>query len=426
MRKEKNYQEKFADIKVQSFFTLMDKDDRDFVEKLAPQFRLTFQEVRQLAEACRDVRMWREQPLPDWWRMDIAHKKSIPANKNSFLSAFRQHLNQLKSALKSYKNMPKPVFHQKAKILSTNTDRIVFGECPVQSPKTVCCNLKTLDAVEGCIFGCSYCTIQTFYNEQIRVEANLEDKLKKIILDPKKIYHIGTGQSSDSLAFGNRNGILDALCAFAASHSANVLLEFKTKSDNVHYILENDIPKNVVCSWSLNPQIIIDYEEHFTASLDNRIKAARSVADKGVKVSFHFHPIIYYDTWYEDYTSIARRIMDEFDPREILFISFGSLTFIKPALQKIRQLGFPTKIHQMEFVKDPHGKLTYPDDIKIRKFSAMYTTFQPWHDRVFFYLCMEKSSIWENSLGYVYPDNSLLEKALFDSAQKKIREDSGR
>ena len=38
----------------------------------------------------------------------------------------------------------------------------VFGQCPVASEKTVCCNLMTIDAIQGCSLGCSYCSIQTF------------------------------------------------------------------------------------------------------------------------------------------------------------------------------------------------------------------------------------------------------------------------
>ena len=59
-------------------------------------------------------------------------------------------------------------------------------------------------------------------------------KLRKLKLDPNKSYHIGTGQSSDSLMWGNKEGVLDALFEFARLNS-NVILEFKTKSNNIRY-----------------------------------------------------------------------------------------------------------------------------------------------------------------------------------------------
>ena len=116
-------------------------------------------------------------------------------------------------------------------------------------------------------------------------------KLLNLNLDPRinKTYHIGTGQASDSLMFGNREGILDSLFEFARENP-NVILEFKTKSDNISYFLENAVPKNILLTWSLNTPTIIQNEEHLTASLDKRINAARKMADKGIKVGFHFHP----------------------------------------------------------------------------------------------------------------------------------------
>jgi len=130
--------------------------------------------------------------------------------------------------------------------------------------------------------------------------------------------------------------------------------------------------------------------------------------------------MIYYDAWRQEYPAIALEIMRHFDPRSVLFISFGSVTMIKPVMKQIRRRGFKTKILQMELVPDPHGKWTYPDAIKIDMFKTMYQTFAPWHGEVFFYLCMEKAAIWEGSFGYVYANNDEFEEALLKSAFDKI------
>lgn len=367
------------------------------------------------------MQMWGEESLSSWMP-DLIKTALNRATKKEILQKVIQHHRDLQKAAKVYNGseLERPKKREKGRIALEQGDKNIFGMCPVASEKTVCCNLKTIDAVENCVFGCSYCTIQTFYHDKTVFDENLAAKLEKIALDPDRQYHIGTGQSSDSLVWGNKNGNLDALCTFARKNP-NVLLEFKTKSDNIKYFLENDIPANIVCSWSLNPQVIIDNEEHFTASLEERLQAARAVADKGVKVSFHFHPIVWFDKWQEEYSRIVYRLLNMFIPSEILFISFGSVTFIKPVLKKIRKQGFPTRITQMEMVTDPHGKMTYPDEIKIKKFSTMYETFKSWHGKVFFYLCMEKADIWEKSLGFVYPDNDTFEKDFLKNSMAKIK-----
>ena len=208
----------------------------------------------------------------------------------------------------------------------------MFGDCPVRSDRTLCCNLKTIDAVQNCSFGCSYCTIQTFYGDRVTVDRDLGRKLREIDLDDRRFYHIGTGQSSDSLVWGNRAGMLDELCRFAAEHP-NVLLELKTKSSNVSYFLDRQVPANLVCSWSLNTAAVIEHEEHFTASLERRLAAARRFADGGRRVAFHFHPMVHHDGWDTEYPALAERLLDEFAPQEVAFVSMGSVTFIKPVIE---------------------------------------------------------------------------------------------
>jgi spore photoproduct lyase len=64
----------------------------------------------------------------------------------------------------------------------------------------------------------------------------------------------------------------------------------------------------------------------------------------------------------------------------------------------------------MEQSFDPHGKLTYSDEIKTRLFQAVYESLRPWHGKVFFYLCMEKAEIWESVFGWAYGSNEEFEQ----------------
>jgi spore photoproduct lyase len=369
--------------------------------------------------------MWGEGDIKVWWESHAnTSAKSTRHDKKYILTQLQLYLKQLKQEEKRYPQ--KALFTPKSKtpnrVVPDNTKSTIHGMCPVASEKTVCCQLHTIDAVENCVFGCSYCTIQTFYGKDILIQKDIKEKLDHIQINPDRFYHFGSGQSSDSLACGNRNGILDALCNFAAAHP-NILMEFKTKSNNIRYFTENQSPKNIVCSWSLNSPVIIKNEEHFTAPLEERLASARAIADQNIKVAFHFHPLVWYHGWQYDYQQIAKKLQDMFSTNEVLFISFGSITLIKPVVQQIRDLGNPTKTLQMELVKDPHGKLTYPDQIKIKMFKKMYNAFRTWHKDVFFYLCMEKESIWKESFGYAYQSNDEFEREFGKQTMPKIERD---
>ncbi len=419
-----DYSEKFDGFARQyGLYRELPEPTRRFIREKAERYRFTFQEFRQVVEASRDLAMWGEPGLPQWWAaqpLPPGHSQ-LPAQKQFYLERLKQHLRTLRSAPKTYRadGAFRPKKREKAHIDVDQADKKIHGMCPVASPKTVCCNLRTIDAVENCIFGCSYCSIQTFYSDKIVFHENLPEKLAKIDLEPDRFYHFGTGQASDSLAWGNRNGNLEELCRFAEQHP-NILLEFKTKSNNIRYFLEHPAPANIVCSWSMNTDKVIANEEHFTASLEQRLEAARQVADRGIKVAFHFHPLVYYRDWQEEYPQIAQRILREFRPEEVLFISFGSVTLIKPVIRKVRRLGYPSKILQMEMVPDPHGKFTYPDHIKIEMFRTMFQAFAPWHEQVFFYLCMEKAEIWEEVFGWAYPTNEEFEEEFGRSVTAKL------
>lgn len=382
-----------------------------FLETKVNMHRLSFSQLQHLIIIAIDMQMWGEDIEAFWEECE---------SKKQTLDTLQTRYETLKRTLKRYPRTPIDFEKEVFKIEEIERESLGLGSCPVASPKTRCCNLLTLDAVESCGFDCSYCSIQSFYkNNTITFDKAFANKLQNLTLDATKTYHIGTGQSSDSLMWGNRSGVLDALFAFARNHP-NVILELKSKSDNIAYLLENDVPKNIICTWSLNPQIIIDNEEKRAATLSARIQSARALADKGVLVGFHFHPIVLFEGWKEAYSAIAHELIERFTCKEVALISMGTLTFIKPVLKKIRLRAQMSKILQMPLI-DANGKYSYSLELKEEMFSTLYKAFKPWHEEVFFYLCMEDESLWQKVFGYEYMNNDAFEEAMLKAYMQKIK-----
>ena len=384
---------------------------RAFIQELAECHHFTHQELRQLCETARDLQMWREEALEGWWNRQVTPDPMSREQKKRILTRLRAHRDTLAAAEKRYPVRPLAGPPRGARrVTSKDSDATILGRCPVYSDKTICCGLYTIDAVRGCAFSCSYCTIQTFYPDTAEVDANLSSKLGNLQLEPGRFYHLGTGQSSDALVWGNRSGLIDTLCHFAESHP-DVLLELKSKSDNVRPLLQRQVPQNVVCSWSLNPQSIIANEEHGAASLERRLAAARSLADQKRPVAFHLHPMVHYKGWKSDYSTVIERLLELFLPQEIAFLSLGSMTFIKPVLRQIRRRGGETKVLQMPMSPDPHGKLTYPIETKVALYRHAYQMLAPWQNQVFMYLCMEPEEVWQRSFGWCFESSQAFEQA---------------
>ncbi len=424
MKAREPYREKFKKIQAQTLFQNLDGREQKVVRTIAFDNCFTLRELASFVESSIDLTMWNEKSLSSSW---VQWRKESDLCGREFKKwAFDRQEKLLKKLVEEETNYGTkentgPRYRAKnAKIRTDVQKGRVFGMCPVQSETTLCCNLRTIDAVKNCGFGCSYCSIQTMYTgDNILFDEDFGEKLDAIELDPEKGYHIGTGQSSDALMWGNKNGILDDMFRFARKWP-NAVLEFKTKSRNIDHFLRSDVPANIICSWSLNPDVVIQNEEHFTASLSQRLDAARRLSDKGIRLAFHLHPMVYYEGWRGEYSSLIERVTENFDHDEVAFISFGALTFPKPIIRKIRTSGIKTKIHQMSMSPNPEGKMTYPGHIKEKLFGHAYRAFSIWHGKVFFYLCMEEAKFWETTFGKRFPDNEAFEKALLESARSKF------
>ena len=421
MKTKININTRFDSFQKYSLYQSLDNKSKNEIKDIGIEYKLTFQELKQLTDMAVDFQMWEEPGVAvQWKRYSKSLNQSNKIYNKTVMKSIKNNWQLLKENETKYNPKNKRNYRSSVrKLKEINGDNDVFGMCPVASEKTVCCNLRTIDVAQGCGLGCSYCSIQTFYeNGSIAVEKNLKDKLAALELDPNKNYHIGSGQSSDSLALGNKNGILDAQLEFA-SNNPNIILEFKTKSKNVNHFLNVNMPNNIFVSWSLNPQLFIDNEEARTASLIQRLESARRLSDKGILVGFHFHPIVYYEGWEKDYKELINSLMAMFSPSEIGLISFGTLTFIKPAIKSLREVGTKSKILQIPFA-EAAGKISYPIQTKKKIFSEVWDLFTPWHDKVFFYFCMEDRELWNHVFGKCYESNDDFEIDLFDSVQRKL------
>jgi spore photoproduct lyase len=409
------YTKKFQESIAKTNFTHLPQSTQTFIEQKAHEYQFSFQELKQLIDFAIDFKLWHEKDISELFLDEYPNKKTA-------FNHIRNIWQELKAQPNTYKDFTPDLYKHDIRKFSFETyesNKAALGACPVASPNTRCCNLLTLDAVQSCGFDCSYCSIQSFYNQnKIGFDKNFKENLKSLELDPNEIYHIGTGQSSDSLMWGNKEGVLDALFEFAAAHP-NVILEFKTKSNNINYFLENDVPKNIICTWSLNTPTICENEEHLTASLEERINAAKKVSEKGVLIGFHFHPIVQYENYLAEYETVYKQLINTFDAKKVVLVSFGTLTFIKPVIQKIRTRNFKSKILQMPFA-DANGKFSYSLETKKEMFKHAYETFKPWHKEVYFYLCMEDESLWKEVFGYEYSSNNQMEEFMKNAYMDKI------
>ncbi len=372
---------------------------------------LSFQQRRMLREEAMDLELW-NLPGRDGDIRTIWPEEYDRSSKNEVRRIFTRvmaHLSELRKSPVDYSTF-NPDYDFRGRKPDINTDFLspdrIMGRCPCprDGEQTRCCNLKTLDAVQQCAFACAYCSIQSFYSQnEIRVLSDLKQHLDNMVLE-EGTWHIGTGQSSDSLLLGDDYGTLTALKAFAEKHP-DVIVELKTKSARTDWI-SMDLPRNIVSTWSLNAETPAAKEEHLAATPEARIKAARACADAGHPVGFHIHPMVFFEGWEREYKNLVLALCDNIDLENAVMVGIGTLTFTKQNLRALRESGRPTRVTQMP-LSPIAGKFSYDLETKKKMFSYLYSCFpQDWKDKVFFYLCMEDPSLWEPCLGRSYSCNA--------------------
>jgi len=325
--------------------------------------------------------------------------------------------------LKNLKQVPREIIRNPQKVLQklqNSRDAICEGKkylfiskqkgnfvkpCPC-TPRYIGCNYFIINLVLNCSLNCSYCILQDYLSHPlITVHVNLEDLWREldIFLSRRKgkYLRIGTGELGDSLVLDHIIGNSEDLISYFRGKE-KAFLELKTKTVEINNVLNLEPAENVVISWSLNSFKIAEEEEKGAPSVEERVKAAKQVSEKGFKLGFHFDPIIRYSGWEEDYAEVVKILLKTVDPLKISWISLGSLRF-PPSLKPLIKERFPhTRIIYDEFIKGKDGKLRYFKPLRLELYQKIISFIKGCGgEKIPLYFCMESEEIWRKAMNWV-------------------------
>lgn len=158
---------------------------------------------------------------------------------------------------------------------------------------------KLVPLSNGCPYNCIYCYLAFVYRKYgafIKINLNYSKMLEQIqtISLPTNRLCFNFGEMLDSLALDHITELSTILVPFF-NNFKNCYLMMLTKSSNIGNLLKLKPNNQVVVSWSLNPQNVIDEYEFGTASLDERINAAKLCQQHGYRIRFRIDPGILCD-----------------------------------------------------------------------------------------------------------------------------------
>lgn len=292
--------------------------------------------------------------------------------------------------------------------------------CPC-TPDVVSCGYYNMNLYTGCPYCCSYCILQAYLETKDPIYfTNIEDMEKELAATSQtlKYLRIGTGELSDSLALDPQTNYSQKILAVFEKFP-EILFEFKTKSTYIDNILNYPKKvKNIVMAWSLNPREVIEREELLTPDLFSRLKAIEKVQQRGYKIAIHFDPIVFFKGWEAAYLDLIKAISQIIDPSRIAWWSLGALRFpynLREYIFKHRD----SRLFEGELIKGHDGKYRYFKPLRLELFHYIKQNIQSLISQdVPLYLCMEDKEVWQEILPHLPPEETAVNKYLYESAFK--------
>lgn len=296
-----------------------------------------------------------------------------------------------------------------------------FKSCP-GTGEYRCCGYSVLNTGMNCPMDCVYCILQAYLNRSwLSFFVNIGDLFQEmdevLQTSPEKRYRVGTGEFTDSLALDNLTHLAPKLIDYFSCYD-NAILELKTKSACVDNLQGLDHKGRVIIAWSLNAPAIIKTEELRSASLRQRLAAAKRCAEWGYRLAFHFDPIVVHPGWRHGYIETIDRLFSEVPREAIAWISLGGLRYL-PHLKTIGTLRFPnSRIFYQEFIEGLDGKARYFRSLRSELYSAVYERLRAKAaEETCLYFCMESDEIWKEVTGFVPEERggiaAMLDRAAF-------------
>jgi len=124
---------------------------------------------------------------------------------------------------------------------------------------------------------------------------------------------------SDINCFEPEYGATKLFVEYFSKRDREYLELYAGKSDNVDFLLDLDHKGKTICCWSLSGRTQSTEIEYKTATMDERIAAAKKCQKAGYHVRFRFSPIIPVKNWQAENREMIENLFAQVHPDVITF-----------------------------------------------------------------------------------------------------------
>ncbi len=229
-----------------------------------------------------------------------------------------------------------------------------------------------LPIVSGCMGMCEYCYLNTQMGKKpyIKIHVNTDEILNKAAqyIDERKpeitIFE-GAATSDPIPVEPYSNALKECIEYFGKRDKA--YFRFVTKYTDIDSLLPLNHNGKTTIRFSLNTDSVIKKFEHRTPNFNERLMAAKRVADSGYPIGLIIAPVFIYEDWQHEYYSILQDIHNSLSGYNIKF-EVISHRFTKRAKENIlnvfpkTMLPMDEEIRKFKFGQFGYGKYIYKDE----------------------------------------------------------------
>ncbi len=272
-----------------------------------------------------------------------------------------------------------------------------------------CCPYyKLVPISNGCPYYCTYCYLAFVYRKftpfiKININYNaMFRQIRKALARSRDKISFNMGEMLDSLALDHITNLTAKLVPFFAN-IPNAHLMLLTKSSNIDNLLIAEPNDHIVVSWSLNSQHVINSYELGTASLLQRIEAAKACQKHGYRVRFRIDPGIVYPDWQNGYVNLIRLALNTVQPENI---TLGMLRLL-PGHKRLAIDTYGNRAKELAAQKlvetFSDGKMRFISKQRVEFYNLLVDTIRSIDKNVSISLCRETPDVWQALKGRCKP-----------------------
>jgi len=256
-------------------------------------------------------------------------------------------------------------------------------------------NFYYTNFIVNCLFDCDYCYLKGMnFSSHILFFVNLSDyfhELSRLINEIKERPERGQGKiylsisyDSDILLFEGIYPFLKEWIDFAEANPL-ITIEIRTKSTNYKKFLNYSPLENLIITWSISPQEVIEKYEKNTPSLERRLMAISQLLQKGWKINLALDPILYIgENWQEKYKEFINSISKKINLQKINAITLGVFRIPVDYLKRFKKF-FKSPIAFFPY-QTTNGVSTYPEELKSEMIEFVYSELEKIYNKTNIYV----------------------------------------